>query len=217
MMVKILLIGAFGRLGSRILAQKERFPEISIPFKVGSKRSSSPHDISPFLPEVDLVLDVSTPEALEENLPKILLSGKPLVIGSTGHREEQKESIYQASQTIPIFFSSNFSFGISLVKQFIRLLPKGDYSLSETHHRHKKDVPSGTALDLLALLPPETKIDSYRIGEATGTHALTLTLPHERITITHEALSRDVFAIGALKACSFLLKKPKGLYTTFYD
>ena len=208
----ILLIGAEGRLGKEIflLAEKEGL----VVQKIGSPRSSLPKDPLPFLSLTDLVLDVSTPMALTTNLEKCIRFKKPVVIGSTGHTKEQIEAIYKASETIPLFLSSNFSYGISLLKALLKQFPKGDYEIIETHHIHKKDCPSGTTIDLSKQLPHGAKITSYRKDQVVGEHKIILQLPYETLVLHHKALNRNVFAKGALRACHFLFKRPKGLYTT---
>lgn len=213
--MKILLIGAGGRLGSAVgrLAQDQGIGVMPI----GRAGSSFPSDVGIYLPTADVVLDVSTPVALLNNLPKILVSKKPLVIGSTGHMDEAKLQIRQAAETIPLLLSSNFSLGIASIQKMIPHLPIGSYHITETHHSGKKDSPSGTALDLAARLPKEAKITSIRQDPVIGEHVIHIHLPFETITITHSALSRDVFAYGALEACKFLVNQPPGFYTSFYE
>lgn len=197
--MKIILIGAYGRLGRRIVAVADTYHMIT---KIGRGQK-----IDSFLLDADVILDVSTPEALEENLPKIVQAKKPLVIGSTGHNERQKKLIAEASQKIPLLYTSNFAPGIQLLKQLLPHLPPGNYELIDNHHAAKKDAPSGTALDLASLLPTPPTHSSIRHGDTLGEHTLILHLPFERLEIKHTALSRDLFALGALQACKQLLKK----------
>lgn len=212
--MKILLIGAQGRLGSAIARIAPS--DISL-ILIGSKHSSLPSDIAPFLPSVDLVLDVSMPNTLMENLPKIKAFNKPLVIGSTGHTAEAKALVVEASKTIPILLCSNFSPGIACIKNLLPLLPDCEISITETHHTGKRDSPSGTALDLASHLKGRAAITSIRKDPALGEHVITLALPFETIQITHTALSRDLFAHGAIKACKFLVHQPPGLYNSFHE
>jgi len=209
--MKLLIIGASGRLGKAIseLAQTDKTIEIT------SKIGSLDPDISPYLNSSEMIIDVSTPAALKENLPKIINAKKPLVIGSTGHNEREKAQITLAAKSIPILLVSNFSPGIACIKKLLPHLPEGHFQITETHHKQKKDSPSGTSLDLAAHLPQDTHITSIRKDDIFGEHTITVTLPFETISITHTAHSRDLFAFGALKACKFLLNKPCGLYTSF--
>lgn len=211
--VKIILIGALGRMGQTVVSVGSNFSLTLI----GKKGSTLPHDISPFLEKNEAVLDFSSEAALQENLPKVVAAKKPIVIGITGLSEKTLHEIKLASQKIPIFLSPNFSEGIALLKELIKKLPLGTYELTETHHREKKDSPSGTALDLASKLPNLPYIESIREGEVVGIHKITLHLPFEKVEITHEAFDRKAFAKGALLACTFLSNKPSGLYTSIYD
>jgi 4-hydroxy-tetrahydrodipicolinate reductase len=216
--MKILLIGASGRLGSQIdNAARLMQSSLTILHRTGGAKSGYPSDITPYLTEIDIVLDVSTPEALTVNLPKIVEARKPLVLGSTGHSSLNHEAIREAAKTIPLLFLANFSLGIATLKDLLQVLPKGECHITETHHTRKKDAPSGTALELLSYLPGDTKITSHRRDDEPATHKITLSLPFEEIEITHKVFDRSVFAIGALNACLFLLNKSSGLYTSFHD
>ncbi len=211
--MKILLIGAEGRMGKCVTSLAI---DINIT-SIGSSNSLLPHDITPFLKNHDIVLDFSTPDALVKNLPKIVDAKKPYVIGITGLSNEILNQINNATIHIPIFLSPNFSEGIALLKRLLKDLPRGSYEIKETHHTQKKDAPSGTALDLAKHLASPAKIISIREGAAIGTHTITLKLPYETLSITHEVIDRKVFAQGALLACSFLSNKAAGLYTSIYD
>jgi 4-hydroxy-tetrahydrodipicolinate reductase len=211
--MKIILIGALGRMGQTVVEVGNNFSITQI----GREGSFLPHDISPFLKESDLILDFSTEAALLQNLPKALLAKKPIVIGITGLRDKTLHEIKLASRKIPIFLSPNFSEGVSLLKKLIKNLPHGNYEITETHHTQKKDSPSGTALDLASKLPNYPSIKSIREGFVVGIHKITLNLGYEKLELTHEVFDRKAFAKGALLACTFLSNKPPGLYTSVYD
>ena len=215
-MKSILLVGAQGRLG-RIISDLLRKAGSFRVYECGSVRSALPSDLRPFLPLSDIVIDVSTRAALRENLPKITSHKKPLIIGSTGHNEQEQEAIVTAAKTIPIFLSSNFSLGISWIKQILPSLPKGAVRIHESHHLKKKDAPSGTALTLASLCKEPPEISYERVGEEIGLHQLEIKLPFETITITHQAFDRKAFGLGVIEAISFLSNKPAGLYTSVYD
>jgi 4-hydroxy-tetrahydrodipicolinate reductase len=217
-MIKILLIGAEGKLGKKILEKERAVEGVEIFRLIGSPRSTLPSLITKeLLSSIDIALDVSTPKALEENLSKIVDGKTPLVIGSTGHSKEQIERIQEASTSIPILITPNFSPGIAYIQSILKNAPIGKYKIEESHRAEKKDAPSGTAHSLAALLPHPPEIHSIREGDIIGEHKILISLPYEEIEIRHTALSRDLFAIGALKACHFLCNKPPGVYTTFYD
>ncbi len=211
--MKLILIGAEGKMGKTVLSISNGF-EIT---QIGSPNSSLPNAIRPNLETTDLVLDFSTNEALAQNLSKITQAQKPIVIGITGLTKTTLALIHSSAKTIPIFLSSNFSNGIALLKKLIKTLPPNSYEITEIHHTQKKDSPSGTALDLANCLPTYPKITSIREGVVVGTHKITLNLPYEKIELSHEVFDRKAFAEGALLACTFLLHKPAGIYTSIYE
>jgi 4-hydroxy-tetrahydrodipicolinate reductase len=217
-MIKVLLIGAMGKLGTKIVENQKKVEGIEIFQKIGSPTSSLPSCLTKeLLSTVQIALDVSTPPALEENLPKIVERNIPLVIGSTGHNEIQIDQIQKAASFIPILITPNFSPGIAYIQHLLKTVPIGNYKIEESHRKEKKDTPSGTALALASVLPSPPVISSIREGDIIGEHRIFISLPHEELEIRHTALSRDLFAIGALHACHFLYNKPPGLYTSIYD
>lgn len=212
--MKILLIGATGRLGRAFEALTVKNSTHSI---IGRIHSTNKELIKEFLLKADIILDVSSSDALNFYLPLVIDAKKPLVTGVTGYSLQQQNSLKNASKLIPILHMPNFSEGISIVKALLKSLPVGNYSITDIHHKEKKDRPSGTALDLAKHLPSTPKIDSIREGTAIGEHTITLTLDEEEIMISHKAYDRQLFAKGALKACCFLYLKEPGLYTSYYD
>jgi dihydrodipicolinate reductase len=166
----------------------------------------------------DLFIDVSLAEGLEERLKY----GRPMVIGTTGFSAAQRALMEEAARKVPIFYTSNFSLGMAVLKKLARdlahLFPEGmRMEITETHHAGKKDAPSGSALSLAETIQKiqpgvEIPIESIRLGEVIGEHMLRFILPEEKIQLSHEALSRRAFAQGAIASARFLLKKPPGLY-----
>lgn len=195
MAIKIGLIGPNGRFGQAIAAL---YPILPI------TRSTPRHPI-----DCDVLIDVSSPSALLDNLK----AEKPLVIGTTGHAD--LTLIEEAARRLPIFFAPNFSVGMALLRklslEIARHFPS-DIDLIEMHHAEKKDTPSGSAL-LLAQSLPNARIHSIRSGTIVGEHTLHFNTAEERLTLTHQAHTRTVFARGALAAAHFLIGKPPGLYT----
>jgi 4-hydroxy-tetrahydrodipicolinate reductase len=233
-MLSIALIGALGKLGRRIAALSCDDPLLTIAAastrhthlgeNLGTLIDKPSLNIilqpTPSLPFhlCDVIIDVSSIESTQEVLSLAVRHRKPLIIGSTGHDSALKASITQASAHIPLLLSSNFSLGIALCKQLTRHLSQSlaSYSIDiiETHHIHKKDSPSGTSLSLAqATGMPNIPITSHRTGETIGEHTLVFTSPHEKIELKHTALSRDLFAHGALRAARWLAAQPCGLYT----
>ncbi len=210
-----MLIGASGKLGQAIEAAASGTPYFRIVQRVTRDNPELRN-----LDEVDLVLDVSRPDVLNNNLHKIVLAKKPLVVGTTGHSELSLKALEEASKEIPVLYCPNFAPGISLIKKMLSHLPTTGIktSIHEVHHTSKKDAPSGTAKDLAIIaLTPDNKISSERIEGIIGEHTIQIELEDEIIKISHSALSRNLYAKGAIKACQFLSNKEKGLYTNFHD
>lgn len=209
----VLVHGASGRMGKEILQLAKSTPGIreALPLSREDKGKLSG----------DVVVDFSLPSGLENLLKRATDSGLPLVSGTTGFSKDQMDMIKTASKKIPILWSANMSFGVHLflrmLKEF-RHVPNWDIKMSETHHIHKKDSPSGTALWLRSELEAVVgkSIDEpvgHRVGEVVGDHEVLGRSPLEEITLTHRALNRKVFAEGALKACLWLPGKGPGLYS----
>jgi 4-hydroxy-tetrahydrodipicolinate reductase len=208
-MIYLAVFGATGKMGKRILELALKDPELCI--------------VSEIL-KCDVAIDFSFHEATKEHLRMALEAGKPMVIGTTGHTEEEVHAIEVASQSIPILFSPNFSLGIALCLDAVFRFGKALSSectidILETHHIHKKDSPSGTARDLAKAIgdgrgaKSEIAIHSIRSGDVVGEHTITFECGHERIELKHTAHSRDAFAEGALKGAKFLAGRSPGLYT----
>lgn len=166
----------------------------------------------------DVVLDFSVSEAAEGHIHDAHAARKPLVLGTTGLPASAFDALKTASQDIPIIQSANFSLGIALclesAKRIGNALGHARIEIFETHHAHKKDRPSGTALALAAALnTPNIAIHSQREGEAVGQHQVIVTTPHETLEIKHTAHSRAAFAAGAIAAARWLLTQPPGWYS----
>lgn len=190
--------------------------------------------------EVDAVIDFSVPKATEEILAFCRSKKIPLVICTTALSEELIACISETSKEIPIFRSGNMSLGINLMRVLIRqarqtLGDAFDIEIVETHHNRKKDAPSGTALMLADAIreadgvghsyvfgrsekdrrrePGEVGFHSIRGGTIVGQHEVRFLGQDEEISVRHEAYSKQVFAVGALKAAQYLLTKKYGLFT----
>jgi len=169
-----------------------------------------------------VLIEFTTPEATIDHLKSCQKYGVNMVIGTTGFTKGQIAQIKKASSKIAIVFSSNMSVGVNLVFGLIRQAAQitgKDYSitLSETHHIHKKDAPSGTAKTMAEVAENFSKIKvkdiaSIREGEVIGDHTINFESPVDLISIHHHAKTRDIFAEGSLVAAKFLSKKKKGLY-----
>jgi 4-hydroxy-tetrahydrodipicolinate reductase len=191
--------------------------------------------------DADVFIDFTLPEALQVNLHWCVEQQKPLVIGTTGLSAEQKQQLQLASQKIPIVFAANYSVGVNLLLNLVRQAARvmgqsADIEISETHHRFKKDAPSGTAVALGQAIANELGRDlascavygregetgerdrqtigfaTLRAGDVVGDHTVLFADIGERLELTHKASSRLTFAQGAVKAALWLVDKPVGLY-----
>jgi 4-hydroxy-tetrahydrodipicolinate reductase len=178
----------------------------------------TPSTAQEFVESSDVIIDFSSPEALEELFSLALKMKTPLVIGTTGLTSDLQKLMRGAAEHIPIAYSANFSLGVAACLQAVEMLSQKlhtffDISIVETHHVHKKDSPSGTALAFAKATGTNPQIESLRQGEVIGRHEIAFANSQEKITLSHEALSRDTFAQGALFAAKSLVSKPPGLYS----
>lgn len=212
--LKIALIGAEGKLGKEIARSIEK----STFFELKESYSR----INPFHSETkaDLIIDVSSAQAMKRHLEIAISCNLPIVIGTTGHEEE--DLLKKAAEKIPVFYSSNFSLSMTLFQKMTFMLSKALMSIEkitikETHHTQKKDQPSGSSKMLAKTIQSARKelpitIESFRVDHVIGTHDLTFFTPKETIELIHTATQRSIFAEGALLAAKFLYQKPKGFY-----
>ncbi len=174
------------------------------------------------LRDVDVVIDFTAPDAVLANIEACVRARKAMVVGTTGWYGEMDRvrSLVEEAGT-GFVFGANFSYGVNLFFQIVKAAAPAlahGYSghITERHHIHKKDAPSGTAVALQRVLEQASgvrvDIASEREGEVTGTHTLELDSAGDRIVLTHEAKSRRTFAEGAVLAAEWIVGKPG-----FYD
>jgi 4-hydroxy-tetrahydrodipicolinate reductase len=216
--VRVLLIGAAGRMGRTIvdLAKSESKIDIAAQCDLGD-------DIAAAMKNVDVTIDFSHADAVDEICCAAVEHRRALVIGTTGHSAAQRQLIEKTARSVPVVFASNFSVGVnalfSLTRRAGEILREFDVSIIETHHQMKKDAPSGTAKTLAQVLKSVRKIDkeisiqSIREGEVVGEHTVVFGEPGERLELTHRAASREIFGRGALRAAGWIVGKHPGLYS----
>lgn len=217
--INFLLSGAAGKMGAAIreyAANDESYRLVAAVDRKDKKNLSvdKPGD-------VQLVIDFSSPQLLEEMLVWCVRAKVPIVSGTTGITEQTMQRLTDAAKAIPVLWAPNFSPGILLFNKLIGQMK--DFSslftpqIEEVHHAQKKDSPSGTALLLQQSLgkvfqePLPTPI-SVRAGGVFGEHSLRLFAEEEVIEIKHTALNRKAFARGALMAGRWLTEKKSGLF-----
>ena len=172
----------------------------------------------------DVAIDFSQADAITEICRVSLKHHTPLVIGTTGQSKEQRRIIEETAQSLPIVFASNFSIGVNVLfwltrKAAEQLGSDFDAEIVETHHKMKKDAPSGTAKTLAEVLKAAKKtqaeipVQSIREGDVVGEHTVIFNGPAERLELSHRAASREIFARGALRAAKWITGRPPGLYS----
>lgn len=230
-MIKLGIAGVCGKMGRRIfeLASQDKNFEVGfvlekkgtplIGRELGKLKISSNSD-GMFL--IDVLIDFTVPEASEINLDYAAKYKKALVLGTTGLNENQLKHIEEVSNVIPVVFSPNMSVGVNVLFAALPEIAKNlgpDYNIEivEAHHKAKKDSPSGTAKKIAEILWESTKKEipthSIRLGDIVGDHTVIFCGNSERIEIKHQAHTRDLFAIGALRAAKWVFGKPAGLYS----
>jgi len=195
--------------------------------------------IDQFNGEAGVIIDFSRPESTVSLVPYAIETKTALMVATTGLGKEHKELLQRAAKTVPVFHTANMSLGVNLVKDVCRrvasVLTEGfDIEITEFHHNQKADAPSGTALMLAEAVrdarggdskfvygrTPQTGkrkeseigIHALRGGTMPGEHSVLFAGPDEIIEIRHLALSRRIFALGALRAARFIVKQGPGLY-----
>ncbi|MBU1356597.1 MAG: 4-hydroxy-tetrahydrodipicolinate reductase, partial [Candidatus Edwardsbacteria bacterium] len=248
-MLNLIICGAGGRMGQALIEACHENPDLTIAGLVESPgHSTIGRKTGDTLPEViddlgkiidqgDVVIDFTSAESSLKNARIAAKHIKPLVIGATGINAEQMKELQELSKKIPLLVSSNMSIGVNLLYDIISRAAKtipGNYDVEiiETHHKNKKDAPSGTAKKLLSEITTvrggnpvyeressskprgndDIGVVSIRAGDIVGEHTVVFAGPGERLEFTHRAHSRRVFAEGALMAAKFLAQAKPRMY-----
>lgn len=235
-MARIGIIGSAGRMGQALQAA---IAGAGHDYAGGIGRDG---DAAALALASDVLVDFSAPGALEGNLEAAIAAGVPVVVGTTGLEERHHWLIDAAAVSIAVLQTGNTSLGVTLLAHLVReaaqrLGPDWDIEIVETHHRMKVDAPSGTALllgqaaargrgeDLGAVAQrgrdgitgarPVGAIGfaSLRGGTVAGDHAVHFLADNERLTLSHLAENRGIFARGAVRAAHWLLDRTPGRYT----
>jgi 4-hydroxy-tetrahydrodipicolinate reductase len=260
-MVRVAIAGAAGRMG-RALVEAITHSETDIAVSVATVLADDPTlgvdvgllavgsalgvesvaELDSVRDEFDVLIDFTAPDATLQHLILCQQNRKAMVIGTTGFSESQQQLIANTAEIIPIVFAPNMSIGVNLcfnlLEQAARVLGDDvDIEISEAHHRHKKDAPSGTALKMgeivaqvlgrdlqqVALYGREgvggkrdrktIGFSTVRAGDIVGDHTVIFAGLGERVEITHKASSRMTFAVGAVRAANWIADKDPGLYS----
>ena len=216
---RVLLIGSAGRMGKTIVDLAKSDPNIDIVAKCDLD-----DPIEPAMKSCDMAIDFSQAGTIDEICRAAVAHRRALVIGTTGHSTEQRQMIETTARSVPIVFASNFSVGVNILFWFTAkatelLGYEFTMEITETHHKMKKDAPSGTAKTLGEIVKRARKIDSeipirsIREGDIVGDHTIIFSGSSERLELTHRAASREIFARGALRAAKWIIGKAPGLYS----
>ena len=252
--------GAAGRMGTRIIALLAETPELRLAAAleapghpalgrdagevagVGPRAVPITADVKSALAPDRMLIEFSVPEASLEHLRVVADAGARAVIGTTGFSSAQREEIARLARRAPILVAPNMSVAVTLAFTLLALMAKSlgddyDVEITETHHRFKKDAPSGTAVRMAEVIAQalgrdigqvgvygrqglpgertrkEIGVMSLRSGDVVGEHTVSFGTLGERLELTHRAHSRDTFARGALRAARWMIERPPGLYS----
>ncbi|MEW9856027.1 4-hydroxy-tetrahydrodipicolinate reductase [Novosphingobium sp. M1R2S20] len=233
---RIGIIGSAGRMGQAIAAAVVQAGHM---VAGGIDKDG---DVTALAAQSEVLVDFSSPAALEGNLDAAAAAGVPVVIGTTGLEERHHFLIDHAAETIPVLQTGNTSLGVTLLAHLVqeaaaRLGEDWDIEIVETHHRMKVDAPSGTALLLGEAAAKARGVDlaeasergrdgmtgrrgtgtigfaALRGGTVAGDHSVLFLGANERLTLSHLAEDRTIFAKGAVRACEWLVGQTPGRYT----
>jgi 4-hydroxy-tetrahydrodipicolinate reductase len=236
-MLNLLITGKSGRMGQALLQAADAEPNVIV---------TSTHDVGEDLDaafqKASCAIDFTVHSFTPQVIAAALKHGTSLVIGTTGHADAERALIREAATKLPIVFASNYSVGVNtlfwLARHAARILKQDrfDIEVTEMHHKHKIDAPSGTARTLLEILssetgtsyesdvahgrvgnigprkPREIGMHTLRGGDVVGDHTVIFAADGERVELTHRASSRLTFAAGAVHAAVWLQGKSAGLY-----
>lgn len=258
-MIKLGIVGAAGRMGQTLVKACQDLDGVTLGAAIECQDNPTVgrdagemaglgrcgvligDDLSVALPDIDVLIDFTRPEATLHHLDLCLSAGKKMVIGTTGFTAEQKSAIEAASSRIAVVLAPNMSVGVNLCLKLLDMAARvlGEYTdieIIEAHHRHKVDAPSGTALRMGEVVARALGRDlkdcavygregvtgerdrktigfaTIRAGDIVGEHTVMFADEGERVEITHKASSRITFAKGAVRAACWLMDRECGLY-----
>ena len=234
----LIVHGATGRMGSRILALASSDPEVHVAgalthagsARLGEEsagagvRVSSAADAQNMIDFKGVLIDVSSAAGAMSAAALAREARCALLVCTTGLDQAALKALRGAAEVCPVLVAPNTSLGVSIIAKIISeilcaLGPSFDCSIIESHHSKKKDAPSGTALRLAQAVRStghalrDDQIVALRGGDVIGEHTVRFAGPGEYIELTHRATSRDVFALGAIRAAKWLSARAPGWYT----
>lgn len=235
-MPHLLITGISGRMGQAVI---EAAAQAQVPV---AATHDTGQDLELAISKVSCAIDFTIHSFTTTLVEAALKHGTSLVIGTTGHTDAERAVIHAAAKSIRIVYAANYSVGVNtlfwLTRQAARILTQDrfDIEVTEMHHKHKIDAPSGTARRILEILnqetatsyqddvahgrvgnigprkPREIGMHTLRGGDVVGDHTVLFAADGERVELTHKASSRLTFAAGAVRAACWLENQPVGLY-----
>lgn len=235
-MPNLLITGISGRMGQAVI---QAASHAGVPV---AATHDAGQDLDAAIAKATCAIDFTIHSFTTTVVEAALKHRTSLVIGTTGHTDEERAFIHEAAKTIPIVYASNYSVGVNtlfwLTRHAARILTQDhfDIEVTEMHHKHKIDAPSGTARRILEILneetgtsyqddvahgrlgnigprkPREIGMHTLRGGDVVGDHTVIFAADGERVELTHKASSRLTFAAGAVRAACWLEDQPVGLY-----
>ncbi|MCE2509492.1 MAG: 4-hydroxy-tetrahydrodipicolinate reductase [Alphaproteobacteria bacterium] len=239
--MKIGILGAAGRMGQMLVREvaagqgialagaADMAGHAAIGKDAGQLAGLSPlgvvitQDVATLFATSDVVIDFTLPAATAAHVKRAAETKTPIVIGTTGLGPAETKAITEAAASVAIVQAPNMSLAVNLLLALTRKAASVfddsyDVAISEMHHRHKVDAPSGTALALRDAVETggrkrdEITMTAIRAGDLAGEHSVFFIGEGEQLALTHEATSRSVFARGAVHAARWVLNQPPGRY-----
>ncbi|NCN40578.1 4-hydroxy-tetrahydrodipicolinate reductase [bacterium] len=212
--LSLVVYGSTGRMGQQVL-------QVAKDLKPSFKKLHGVRRMKDFSESGDVVIDFSLPQAQADLVQYCRDHQVPLVSGTTGLEKKEMENLKALSKLVPVLWAPNMSLGVMVVTRMLKefkILSDWNYSLFETHHVHKKDKPSGTALRLkealeMAVGHEVPKVTAFREGEVIGDHKVFAQGEFEEISLEHKATDRRVFAQGSIQAALWLVDQSPGFYS----
>ncbi len=233
---RVCILGPSGRMGRALIAAAAARTDLAVTATVDQGE-----DLAAGFAQADVYIDFTTPASTRAAADRARASMLPAVIGTTGLDAEATAAIDALAAVAPVVVAANFSLGVNLVlglvKTAARILgPDWDAEVIETHHHHKRDAPSGTALAIARAIAAghgveydavkrhtrdgdvgprprgEIGVSTVRGGDVVGEHLATFFGEGERLEIGHRATSRTIFATGALRAAAWVVGRAPGRY-----
>ena len=229
--MRLAISGFYGKMGQRILAiaQNDKKCKVVLGLErdghpdLGNKNGIEVTSCPETLKGCDCLIEFTSPEATVKHLEYLVRFKKAAVIGTTGLSLADNKKIKSAAKKIPIVYSPNMSVGVNLffklISETAKILKGYDVEITEAHHIHKKDAPSGTAKKIAEVINASgfniklEDIKAIREGEIVGDHRVVFESDLDKIELFHSAKTRDIFAQGAVAAAKWITNKKPGFYS----